>query len=449
MISKTLSRVTWMLAIVPLMLMLASTFSAGQPFPLPKPVLECPPVGTQFGGIPRSIVLSWQGVPGFNFNEPDNHRYQVVITSYPIPPVLPPAPIILKKSSVPAHLFEFTLEGTYSWAVKVVAYDTVSGATTAQVSPLSNIASFTYVLNGPPAPECGPQVPFTIPPVPIAPDSGSQFVISQVGSAKFFEWLPVPNFDPGFHNYQVRMNYLRNGVSETIISKPTSETSLGVRFVQTDKKVTYNWTVRVVSAFNSSRAASGDSEQRNFTVYQSYTPPRTSLDVNNDGSQNGVDLFAFNKTWETEFGQPNYNDLADYLDDDYIDWNDLLLFHYRRGARLDPNYNNPLAQPMLSSPPDNAQYPIRDVLTGQVRLEWGAVPGAQVYLINIQGPRNFLLPVSAPRTFEIFPTAVSSAGNYLWSVTATAPGKGDPWIKAVAPARVSSPASALRMIKIE
>ena len=176
--------------------------------------------------------------------------------------------------------------------------------------------------------------------------------------------------------------------------------------------------------------------------------PKTTADLNGDNAQNGLDLFAFSKAWSTTPADANYNEAADFQEDDLIDWNDLLLFNYRLGLTNDPDYSNPLAQPVLSSPPDQAAFTFQQVNSGNVRLEWGAVPGAQVYLVNIQGQLNFVLPVSAPTTHETFPTNVSYLGNYRWFVTATAPGIGDPWIKVAAPARVSSQPSAERVIAI-
>lgn len=425
---------------------LSPSLSQAQPFDLPKPVLECPPDGNQFGGQTRCAVLSWQPVPGFNFNPPDNHRYQVLFTGLPQVPVTYPRFIV--DSSAPAFRYCFTLPGPYTWAVRVVSYDTISDATTAVVSPMSNPFVFNYVVSGPPPLECGPQVPFTIPPVPIAPEDGSHYVSSQVSGVSFFKWLNVPNFDKGLHRYEVRLNYISGGTPLMASLEPTSATVQGFARPQSDFKTTYNWTVRVVSALNPTRVASGDSVSRSFTIYHSYPAPKATIDIDDDGTQSKLDLFAFSNAWDTQANEPNYNEAADFLDDDIIDWNDLLLFNYRVGLLSDPNYNTPLAQPILSGPPHNSTFPIADALNGKISLAWGAVPGAQVYLVTITGPRSFVLPVSAPQTSQVFPTAVTSTGNYSWSVTATAPGIGDPWNQVGGPARMSSPPSAERMLSL-
>lgn len=430
--------------------------AVAQPFDLEKPEPECPPDMSTFR--PSSpFFLTWKPVQDFNPNPPDNHRYQLILDP-PVPPIDKLGPYL---SVNPLHLFLFTTsyhEDGWGWRVRVVEIDPSTAndpvpATTAIVSPLSDEFRFFLQASGPEPPECGSSnVPFTSAPVIISPTQDANLVQRQLIGREIFQWQEPPEYDSELHGFRYTFEYRVGSATQvaTNLNNPIDDTSLSLEFVPPAVPTVIKFSVKVVAQNNPNQSVSPDSDPLYFVLYPSYpVPPFQDPDVNGDGEANGIDLFAVADVWQSSvFDNVVLNKNVNVIDDGTVDEQDLLRFATLYMRQPGDPLAGPLPQPMLFDPADQASETLADVNAGNVTLSWGEVPGAQVYEVRILGPRDFLLPVSAPETSVVFPTT-TIPGVYQWTVTATAPGFDAPWAQgADTPARILSDPSLTRRLNL-
>jgi len=162
--------------------------------------------------------------------------------------------------------------------------------------------------------------------------------------------------------------------------------------LQYNLPLTWRW---YVIAYDEQEQVIAQSEERIFYSVSSLptptpTPTPIDLDFNQDGVEDGQDVFFFSGIWLSSRATPNqpYFDKAN-LDNEnsMIDESDLLLLReYFLGRDPTPTPTPPLPAPMLSSPPNGARFTLDEYNRGNGMFTWEPVSGAEQYEWERVGP---------------------------------------------------------------